>query len=61
MTIDVTRMDDDAVETPRGPVTARHYSITGDLQRELWYDPNGVLVQVRFLGEDDSTIEYRLQ
>lgn len=39
---------------------ARHYAVTGDLERELWYDDQGDLVRVRFKAQDDSKIEYVL-
>ena len=42
-------------------VAAHHYIIEGDLQRELWFDDNQVLVKVRFKGSDDSKIEYVLR
>ncbi len=42
-------------------VSACHYIIEGDLQRELWFDDNQVLVRVRFNGSDDSMIEYVLR
>lgn len=42
-------------------VVARHYALTGDLAREVWYDPDGRLVKVRFKAKDDSDIEYVLR
>ncbi len=33
-------------------VSAHHYIIEGDLERELWFDGNQVLVMVRFKGID---------
>lgn len=48
--------------TARGrAVPARHYRITGDLERELWYDADAVLVRVRFKGKDGSDILYELR
>ena len=48
--------------TVRGrPVAAHHYVMTGDFERDLWYDANGVLVQVRFKGDDGSEIRYGLR
>ena len=35
-------------------VNARHYSLTGELEREVWYDESRVLVRVRFEGSDGS-------
>ncbi|WP_367272434.1 DUF6134 family protein, partial [Parvibaculum sp.] len=42
-------------------VAATHYSVTGKLNRELWYDDKGVLVQVKFDGSDGSEITYVLR
>jgi len=41
-------------------VMARHYAISGDLQRELWYDAGGRLVKVRFAASDGTDIQYVL-
>ncbi len=41
-------------------IPARHYAITGQLQRELWFDEDGTLVQVRFKASDKSDIRYVL-
>ncbi len=61
MDVTVTRVGEDEVQGLSGPVKASHYVLAGDLSRELWYDPNGVLVKVRFSGEDGSNIEYVLR
>jgi hypothetical protein len=42
-------------------VPARHYVLTGELQRELWYDASGRLVKVRFAASDGSDIQYVLK
>jgi hypothetical protein len=48
--------------TVRGrDVVARHYVMTGDFERDLWYDRDGVLMQVRFKGDDGSEIHYQLR
>lgn len=50
------------VITVRGrDVRARHFVMTGDFQRDLWYDSRGVLVHVRFMGRDGSEIRYELR
>jgi len=41
-------------------VKARHYSMTGELARELWYDENWVLVHMTLKGKDGSDVEYIL-
>jgi hypothetical protein len=42
-------------------VVAQHYIMTGDFERDLWYDRQGVLMQVRFKGDDGSDILYQLR
>jgi hypothetical protein len=42
-------------------VQARHYSVTGEIEREIWYDSDGRLVQVQFEGGDGSEIMLKLQ
>lgn len=44
-----------------GEVTATHYRVSGDLERELWYDADGLLVRTRFEADDGSEIDYVLQ
>lgn len=61
MKVSVHYVGDEEVEGISGPVKAKHYLVAGDLSRELWYDPQGVLVKVRFSAEDGSDIEYVLR
>ena len=61
MPVTVTRVGAEIVEAGGRNVSATHYSVTGQLNRELWYDANGVLVQVQFAGSDGSQISYILQ
>lgn len=42
-------------------VRARHYSMTGEFARELWYDENWVLVRMSLTGKDGSDVEYVLR
>jgi hypothetical protein len=39
-------------------VTARRYVYTGELDNEVWYDPEGRWVKMRFPANDGSSIEY---
>lgn len=61
MAIQVADLGTDAVPVKGSKVPARHYAVTGDLQRELWYDAQNVLVKVRFKAKDGSDIEYLRQ
>lgn len=40
------------------PIEARHYVMEGDLQRELWYGPDGQLLKVALEAEDGSLITF---
>jgi hypothetical protein len=42
-------------------VTAHHYSMTGEIMREIWYGPDGQVVQVRFPAKDGSQITVALR
>jgi len=45
---------------PAGPksVKARHYALTGDVQRDVWYGPDGQTLQVLFPAKDGSKIAF---
>ena len=40
---------------------AKHIRVTGGLERDLWYTPEGSLVRVSFAAKDGSKIEYVLR
>lgn len=61
MAIQVADLGTEAVLVKGAKIPARHYAITGDLQREVWYDAQNVLVKVRFKAKDGSDIEYLRQ
>ncbi len=61
MAIQVADLGTEIVLVKGAKVPARHYAITGDLQREVWYDAQNVLVKVRFKAKDGSDIEYLRQ
>lgn len=61
MTINVRDLGPEKVMVHGQPTTARHFVITGQLDRELWYDSRGVLVQAKFKGSDGSNITYALR
>ncbi len=44
-----------------GTLEAKHIRVTGGLERDLWYTPEGSLVMVRFAAKDGSKIEYVLR
>lgn len=61
MAIGVSDLGVEPVTVKGATIPARHYAVTGDLQRELWYDADNVLVKVRFKAKDGSDIEYLRQ
>jgi len=58
LAIDVAFMGDETVKVGGESVPARHYSMTGEFERELWYDKDWVLVKIAFKGKDGSDIQY---
>lgn len=61
MTVSVQDLGQEAVQARGQTVAAHHYRVSGDLQRDVWYDPQGLLVQMRFKAKDDSDIRYVLK
>ena len=44
-----------------GEVEATHVVVSGGLERDLWYDGDGMLVHLRLVGRDGSNIVYLLE
>lgn len=61
LAIDVVFKGEEPIEVQGKMVNAKHYSMTGEFERELWYDEDQVLVKFAFSGEDGSNIQYILQ
>lgn len=61
MTVQVRDLGTESIEAWGQRVQARHYVLTGDLERELWYDATDVLMQVRLKGKDGSEVFYALR
>lgn len=45
---------------PAGQVTARHFSFTGELNRDVWYGPDGIILQAEMKAKDGSIIRQQL-
>ena len=58
MNVRVSDMGPENVTTRRGPVATHHYRLSGDLNRDLWYDAQGNLAHVSFTADDGSTVTY---
>lgn len=61
MSVAITDVGAETITIRGRDVAARHYVMTGDFERDLWYDRDGVLMQVRFKGDDGSDIHYQLR
>jgi len=61
MTVKVDDLGSEPVKVKGREVAAQHYRLSGDLERELWFDAKGSLVQVKFKGDDGSNISYELR
>lgn len=55
-TIAVADRGPEVIEIGGRKVAARRYSITGEMTREVWYGPDGMLLQMRFPAKDGSTV-----
>lgn len=60
MEVKITDLGEEDVPANGGNVKAKHYQITGELTRELWFDQKGDLVRARFPAKDNSEIIYAL-
>ena len=58
LVVTVEPLGNDVISVNGGMLDARHYRVSGDMERELWYDHNNVLVQVRFIADDGSEIQF---
>lgn len=61
MPVTVEDLGGETVHARGQEIPARHYRVSGELRREVWYDPQGLLVQMRFKAKDDSEIRYVLK
>jgi hypothetical protein len=50
----------ETLDLPEGRVQTRHFAVTGEVEREVWFDPAGNLVAARQIGSDGSDIRQYL-
>jgi hypothetical protein len=50
----------ETLDLPEGRVETRHFSVKGEIEREVWYDPAGNLVAAEQRGSDGSLIRQNL-
>lgn len=58
MAVRVADLGTETVDTGHGAVPAHHYRITGDLDRDVWYDDDGLLARLVMTADDGSTVTY---
>jgi hypothetical protein len=61
MSIQADHLGSERIEVAGQAIVAEHYVVSGDFERELWYDDQGRLVRVRFRASDGSLLEYVLE
>jgi hypothetical protein len=59
--VTVREVGTEALALPIGKVIAHHYLVTGEMERELWYDEKGTLVAGQRKGPDGSIVRLELQ
>ena len=59
--IQITPRGRETIKTANGTLQATHYSYTGDVIMDQWFDDKGRWVKATFKASDGSTIEYILQ
>jgi len=61
MSVAIADVGEETITVRGRDIAARRYVMTGDFERDLWYGADGVLMQVRFKGDDGSDIHYQLR
>jgi hypothetical protein len=50
----------ETLDLPEGKIETRHFSVKGEIERDVWYDPAGNLVAAQQKGSDGSDIRQYL-
>jgi Domain of unknown function (DUF6134) len=61
MRVSVQDKGEDIVPAEGTRIRAHHFTISGGLNRDVWFDANNTLVRVQFAAKDGSTIVYQLR
>jgi hypothetical protein len=61
MRVAVADRGEEIVEAHGAQVPAHHFSISGGLNRDVWFDRSKTLVRVQFAAKDGSTVTYVLR
>lgn len=59
--VTVTDKGRETIKIKGQAVSAHHYALRGQVVRDVWYGPDGQVVQVRFPAKDESEIEVVLR
>ncbi|MGH9204307.1 MAG: DUF6134 family protein [Vicinamibacterales bacterium] len=54
--ISIAEKAGETIDLGGAAIAGRHYSITGEIMREVWYGPKGNLIRYSFPAKDGSTI-----
>jgi hypothetical protein len=52
----VTQRGAETLQIGGRPIQAQHYAIRGDIERDIWYAPDGQLLKVTFAAKDGSQV-----
>jgi hypothetical protein len=58
--VTITDRGMETLALPEGNIAVHHFTVGGDIKRDVWYDPNGNLVAAAQLGSDGSKIHQNL-
>ena len=58
---EVTYIGEEEIDIRGTTSPAQHFRLTGEFERDLWYNANDVLVRVQFEASDGSTVAYVLK
>ncbi len=58
--VTVTDKGEVALVLPTGQMEARHYAFTGELNRDVWYGLDGIILQAEMKAKDGSIIRQQL-
>jgi hypothetical protein len=58
--VTVTDLGAETLGLPAGKIVAHHLRVSGEIQRDLWYDPGGILVAGELKAKDGSTVRQEL-
>ena len=59
--VNVARLGREDVATPGGPVAAKRYALSGEIERNLWYGPESRLLKATWPGPEGEILALRLE